>query len=191
LSQGTPVQLVTVLPGGATQVVSFTPATAMTPLEVAQILEATRQQLIGLGVGSPTAEQLGTAIVGGVVPTALGGTQLPGALGSRGNPPSPAAQMQSAAAGASAPVSSVSTGGLSVQLFSASPANAPAAIPGNLSDSPLPPGITSRSVVPGASTTPPIVTPATVPGAAAAATPPAPERAPARAPAAAPSSARH
>ena len=193
LSQGTPVQLVTVLPGGATQVVSFTPAAPMTPLEVAQLLEATRQQLIGLGVASPSAEQLGTALVGGIVPTALGGTQLPGALGARSNPPSPAAQMQSAAAGASAPVSSVSTGGLSVQLFSASPANAPAAIPGNLSESPLPPGVTSRSVVPSASTTPPIVTPSTVPGAAAAATPPAPERAaaPARAPAAAPASPRH
>ena len=177
LSQGIPVQLVTALPGGVTQVVSFTPTTALSPVEVAQILETSRQQLIGLGIGSPTAEQLGIALVGGQVPTALGSTALPGAVSSRNNPPSPAAQMQSAATGASAPVTSVSTSGVSVQLFApASPALAPAAIPGNLSDSPTPPGATSRSVVPSPSATPPIVTPVTVPGAAAAATPSAPER---------------
>jgi hypothetical protein len=161
LSQGTPVQLVSVLPGGATQVVSFTPARSMSPLEVAQILELSRQQLIGLGIASPTAEQLGVALIGGLVPTALGSAPLPGTVNPRNNPPSPAAQMQSAASGASAAVSSVSAGGVSVQLF------APASPP----------------LVPGASTLPPIVTPNTVPGAAAAATPPAPERTPTTTPA--------
>ena len=106
LASGTQVQLFTVLPNGFIQNVSFTPTAALTPTQVAQILETARQQLIGLGIGAPTAEQLGFALMGGVVPTALGGTQVPGAL----NPqtpqtlPSPAAQIQGqASAGATAP----------------------------------------------------------------------------------------
>src|SRR5687767_4175204 len=107
LANGTPVQLFTVLPNGFVQNVSFTPTAALTPAQVAQSLETARQQLIGLGIGAPTAEQLAFALMGGVVPTALGGTQVPGAL----NPPqasqtspSAAAQIQGqASAGATSP----------------------------------------------------------------------------------------
>ena len=80
LANGTQVQLVTVLPNGFVQSVSFTPTTPLTPTQIAQVLETARQQLIGLGIGAPTAEQLGFALMGGVVPTALGGSQVPGAL---------------------------------------------------------------------------------------------------------------
>jgi len=80
LAQGTPVQLVSVLPDGSAQVVSFTPTGALTAEQIAQTLEAARQRLIGLGIATPTAEQLATALVGGTVPTALGGQAVTGAL---------------------------------------------------------------------------------------------------------------
>ena len=66
----------------------------MTPAQIAQVLEGARQQLIGLGIASPTAEQIGFTLMGGIVPTPLGGTPVAGAL--RPNPPSVAAQMQQA-----------------------------------------------------------------------------------------------
>lgn len=84
LAQGTQVQLFTVLSDGSTQVVSFTPA----PVPVAQIpslLESTRQQLIGLGIATPSAQQLALALTGGAVPPTLAGE----------NRPSPAVQTQS------------------------------------------------------------------------------------------------
>jgi hypothetical protein len=168
LAQGTAVQLVTVLPDGSTQVVTFTPAAAMAPDAIAQLLETARQQLIGLGIGNPTAEQIGFTLMGGVVPTALGGSQVTGVLNPR-NPPSPAAQIQSgAAAGATAsPAVQVSpvTSGVNVQLF---PSNLPVTptsavtAPRNTSD--------SRSV-PLTSATPPATTPTPAPGAAASAPP--------------------
>lgn len=135
LAQGTQVQLFSVLPDGSTQVVSFTPA----PVPVAQIpslLESTRQQLIGLGIATPSAQQLALALTGGAVPPTLAGE----------NRPSPAVQTQSHVT----PTNAAAT--------------AEAAARVNTSDSPLPPGATSRTPVPS--------TPAT-PGAAAVATPPA------------------
>ena len=60
LAQGTPVQLVSVLPDGSAQVVSFTPTGQLTTEQIAQSLEAARQRLIGLGIAAPTAEQLAT-----------------------------------------------------------------------------------------------------------------------------------
>jgi hypothetical protein len=50
--------------------------------QIAQVLERTRQQLIGLGIATPTAEQLAVALMGGVVPTAAGGSQVAGATAS-------------------------------------------------------------------------------------------------------------
>jgi hypothetical protein len=123
LAQGTQVQLFSVLPDGSTQVVSFTPA----PVPVAQIpslLESTRQQLIGLGIATPTAQQLALALTGGTVPTALGASE---------NRPSPAAQTQSHVT----PGTNAATG-----------ATSEAAARVNTSDSPLAPGATSRTPVP-------------------------------------------
>jgi hypothetical protein len=182
LSQGTPVQLTTTLPNGFVQTVTFTPNAALAPLQIAQVLETARQQLIGLGIGTPTGEQLGFTLMGGVVPTALGGTQVPGVLTSGfnpANPPSPAAQLQqqNSAGGATSATPTASavpslTNRVNVQL---TPGLAPVATPGALlpprqtSDSTIAPGTTSRS--------PTLPAAPTLPGAAAAATPPTPERA--------------
>ena len=188
LAQGTPVQLVTVLPDGSAQVVTFTPSGAMTTEQIAQSLEAARQRLIGLGIATPTAEQLATALVGGTVPTALGGSLVAGALPQ--SQPSPAAQVQAniglAGAGAStAQTPTVTTpatttpGAVNVQTIPAiTPPNTATsttsvgttalAAPRTLtSDSAIPAGATSRSVVPAG--------PITSPGATSNATP-TPER---------------
>jgi hypothetical protein len=166
LAQGTPVQLVSLLPDGFTQVVTFTPAAAMSPTSIAQVLESARQQLIGLGIANPTAEQIGFTLMGGTVPTALGGTQVPGVLNAQ-NPPSPAAQAQSAAAaGATAPVPAASpvttpavTSAVNVQLFPSTVPAATSVTPTTrmTSDSLVPAGQTSRSPAATTSATPPPV----------------------------------
>jgi hypothetical protein len=192
LANGTQVQLFTVLPNGFVQTVNFTPTAALTPTQVAQILETARQQLIGLGIGAPTAEQLGFALMGGVVPTALGGTQVSGALNAQAPQtlPSPAAQIQGqASAGATAPTTTV-TNSVNVQT---TPGTASAATTGatgtlprpNTSDSAIPAGATSRSVTPFTSASPTVntsaspfaSTPAQAPGVGS--TPRAVERVPA------------
>jgi len=175
LAQGTAVQISTVLPDGSVQLVGFTPTVPLSPVQIAQTLEAARQQLIGLGIATPTAQQLAVALMGGTVPTALGGSQVSGAL----NPlpgtqsaPSPAAQVQAnigAGAGATATPSAVSvqtipavgprptltdTTGVSTSTVlgtSNSLGATPLAAPRfSTSDSPVPAGSTSRS--PAAST---------------------------------------
>lgn len=169
LAQGTPIQLVTVLPDGFTQVVTFTPAAPLPPTEIAQLLETARQQLIGLGIGNPTAEQIGITLMGGIVPTALGGSQAAGLLNAQ-NTPSPAAQIQSgAAAGATAPASTATavpgvTSAVNVQLFpNTLPATTTSTVtaPRSTSDSLAPAGATSRSPLAGPTSATP--TPATVP----------------------------
>lgn len=129
LAQGTQVQLFSVLPDGSTQVVSFTPA----PVPVAQIpslLESTRQQLIGLGSATPSAQQLALALTGGAVPPTLAGE----------NRPSPAVQTQSHVTPTNA--------------AAAAAASAEAAARVNTSDSLLPPGATSRTPVSSTPATP-------------------------------------
>jgi hypothetical protein len=177
LATGGPVQLVTILPNGFSQVVTFTPSAAMTPAEIARVLETARQQLIGLGIGTPTAEQIGFTLMGGIVPTALGGTSVNGVLNPQ-NPPSPAAQIQQrgAAAGntSASPTSPTSltpapavTSGVNVQFIpnaTTSTTSATTGTPGapgapvraNTSDSPIPAGATSASPLqPNTSSTPP------------------------------------
>src|SRR5688572_32917345 len=183
LTQGTQVQLFTVLPDGATQVVTFTPTAPVSADQVAQALERARQQLIGLGIGNPTGEQLATALVGGTVPTALGGSTVTGILATP-NPPAAAVQAQtSAGAAATAATTSttpVPTAPVTVQLVPGTVATRPtgtAPAPRiNTSDSPLPAGATSRSPTPPAPvvTSPPGATPGPTPAAAVAApgTPP-------------------
>lgn len=129
LAQGSQVQLFSVLPDGSTQVVSFTPA----PVPVAQIpslLESTRQQLIGLGIATPSAQQLALALTGGAVPPTLAGE----------NRPSPAVQTQSHVTPTNA--------------AAAASASAEAAARVNTSDSLLPPGATSRTPVSSTPATP-------------------------------------
>lgn len=160
LAQGTAVQLVTTLPNGFTQIVTFTPTVALAPTDIAVRLEAARQQLIGLGIATPSAEQLGFTLMGGVVPTALGGRQVAGVLNPQ-NPPSVAAQMQAAAAGGSVPTSNVPvtplTGAVNVQLFPSTLPTTPATtavLQRNTSDSLTAAGATSFSPPIATSTSP-------------------------------------
>ena len=199
LAAGTQVQLFSVLPTGFTQSVSFTPTGALPPTQIAQILEAARQQLIGLGIGNPTAEQIGFTLMGGLVPTALGGTQVAGFLNPQNpnNPPSRAAQIQGqAAAGATAPTATTGTttpgvtNSVNVQTTPSSATPTPtttAVVPRNTSDSLIAPGATSRSAIPLTSASPTFntsaspfaTTPAPAPGLGS--TPPTAERVPANA----------
>ena len=173
LAAGGPVQLVTVLPNGFSQVVTFTPTAALAPADIARVLETARQQLIGLGIATPTAEQIGFTLLGGIVPTALGGSQVNGVLNPQ-NPVSPAAQLQQrgAASGSTSasPTTPTSltpapgvTNGVNVQFIPnattpttpAAPGGTTAAVRTNASDSPIPAGSTSASPVTGTSNTPP------------------------------------
>ena len=166
LTGGTQVQLFSVLPSGFTQNVTFTPTAALSPAQAAQVLEAARQQLIGLGIGAPTAEQLAFALMGGTVPTALGGTQVPGQLNTQAasNPPSPAAQIQAQSAGAGAgatttptPTTPGVTNRVNVQTTPGTgviPNTTVTAPRVNTSDSLVAPGATSRSPLPLTSASP-------------------------------------
>lgn len=169
LTGGTPVQLFSVLPSGFTQNVTFTPSAALSPAQAAQVLEAARQQLIGLGIGAPTSEQLAFALMGGTVPTALGGTQVPGQLNTQAaaNPPSPAAQIQAqnAGAGATTVPTATTTPGVTNRVnvqttpgTAVTPNSTVSAPRVNTSDSLVPPGATSRSPLPLTSASPAVGT---------------------------------
>ena len=200
LANGTPVQLTTALSNGFSQTVTFTPSALGSPSQIAQILEAARQQLIGLGIGAPTAEQIGFTLMGGVVPTPLGGTQVSGLANAQAttNPQSRAAQIQQqAAAGATAATSAPSvTSAVNVQTTpTAATTTTTVGAARQTSDSLVAPGATSRSTAPvvsaspafntsaspavNTSTSPTATTPNTAPGAGS--TPPATERVPATA----------
>jgi hypothetical protein len=146
LALGSAVTLTTLLPTGATQVVSFTPAGTMTALQIAQTLEGVRQSLIQRGIATPTAQQLATALAGGALPTALGMTQVPGVIATTtplgtnpGAQQSPAVSIQS---------------GFGAPAVGAAAAGGTAALPRNTSDSPFPRGIsdTPPTPVPGVTT---------------------------------------
>jgi hypothetical protein len=144
LAQGTQVQLVSVLPDGSAQIVTFMPAAALPPETIAPALESARQRLISLGVAAPSAEQLALAVTGGTVPTALGGVSVAGAL----NPtvdsqsaPSPAAQIQATVQ----TIPATTTPAIPGAGISSTPLAAPRF---NTSDSRIPAGATSFSPTP-------------------------------------------
>ena len=135
LATGAPVTLVS-----GTESVTFTPSTTMTPSDIAQTLEKLRQQLIGRGIATPTAQQLATALAGGTLPTAAGPTQVNGAVSVNGavtTQQSPAVSIQQRM-GAAATGSAASGG----------------SIRSNVSDSPFPRGIsdTPQAATPGVTT---------------------------------------
>jgi len=160
LANGTPVQLNTTLSNGFSQTVTFTPSALGSPAQVAQILEAARQQLIGLGIGTPTAEQIGFTLMGGLVPTPLGGTQVSGLANAPAttNPPSRAAQIQQqqqAGAGATAATTTPAiTSAVTVQTTPTPTATPTATVPRQTSDSLIAPGATSSSPAPITSASP-------------------------------------
>jgi len=88
LSLGTPVTLTTSGAGGSTQTVTFTPAGGASAQQIAQTLEAARQQLIAQGVGTPTGEQIGVTLMGGNLNTATGNQAVPATIGTRASQPS-------------------------------------------------------------------------------------------------------
>lgn len=142
LALGVPITLTTTLSPGVTQVVTFTPSGTMTPVQVAQVLEAARQSLIARGTATPTAQQIATALVGGSLPTALGNTPVNGLVSSN-TPVGTTTQQLSPAAAVQASVA---------------PNAAAAGATGraNMSDSPFPRGIsdTPPLPVPGVTTGP-------------------------------------
>jgi len=91
LAVGTPVTLVSTLPTGQIQTVTFTPQGTMTSTQIAQTLEAARQSLISRGLATPSAQQLAISLTGGVLPTQTGNVQVNAAL--------PATNVPTAAAG--------------------------------------------------------------------------------------------
>lgn len=196
LANGTPVQLTTTLSNGFSQTVTFTPSALGSPAQIAQILEAARQQLIGLGIGAPTSEQIGFTLMGGLVPTPLGGTQVGGLANAQAttSAPSRAAQIQQQQAGAGATAATPAlTSAVNVQTTpTAATTTTTVTAPRQTSDSLIAPGATSRSTAPvvsatpafntsaspavNTSTSPLATTPNTAPGAGS--LPPATERAP-------------
>ena len=78
LAAGQPVTLVTQTADGFTQTATFTPVGTLTPLQIAQTLEAARQQLISRGIAAPTAQQIGITLAGGALPTTAGNVQVTG-----------------------------------------------------------------------------------------------------------------
>jgi hypothetical protein len=160
LGLGSPVTLTTVLPNGQVQLVNFTPQGTMTATQIAQTLEAARQNLISLGIATPTAQQVAITLTGGTLPTSTGSTQVTALL--------PAANLP-------VPVTPAATGGTSTVTTTTNPPNgnpSPAALiqgqagaggttppspaqliqnqrSGNISDTPIP-GVTGTTPTPSA-----------------------------------------
>jgi hypothetical protein len=122
-----------------TQVVSFTPGSAMNALQIAQTLEKVRQSLIGRGIATPTAQQLAIILTGGSLPTALGTTPVTGVVPASTPITTSTAVQQSPAAAIQKGMSPAAAGGTP-------------AVRSNVSDSPFPRGIsdTPAPSVPGA-----------------------------------------
>jgi len=167
LALGAPVTLTTPLGNGTVQTFTFTPTGVMSSSQIAQVLETARQALIAKGVATPTAQQLGTIITGGLLTTAPGTTQV--------NPLVNALVTTTPATTASVVTQSPAA---AIQ-GSMSPAGASAATGGTargqMSDSPFPRGISDTPTLPVPGTTAPATT-ATTP--APAATPIAPAATP-------------
>ena len=142
LALGVPVTLTTVGADGVTQTVTFaSPGGAISsPADIARVLEAARQQLISVGVATPTAQQLGEVISGSTVPVSVGTVpvQPAAAAAGGGTVPSPAQQIQSRNAPVAPQVNTSDSRAV-----------------GNTSDTPVPP---QSAAVPPPPTTPPPVT---------------------------------
>ena len=80
LTTGTTVTLATVAADGSLQIVTFTPPSALSPVDAARLLESARQNLISRGVAAPSGAQLAASLMGGTVPTLSGTSQLTGVL---------------------------------------------------------------------------------------------------------------
>jgi len=90
LTTGATVTLATAGANGSLQIVTFTPASSISPGDAARLLETARQNLISQGIAAPTSTQLVAALLGGTV-TSLSGTTntLTGVLTGTTSPPTP------------------------------------------------------------------------------------------------------
>lgn len=147
LAGGFPVTLVTPTADGFTQTATFTPSGTLSAPQIAQTLEAARQQLISRGIATPTAQQLGVTLAGGTLPTAVGNLQVTGLVPVAASAANPA----NASTGSSSTGSATANAsGLNVQIAPTVPATtatgsrAPLQFTsdtprlGNVSDSPNP-----------------------------------------------------
>ncbi|HEX9434664.1 MAG TPA: hypothetical protein VF936_17950, partial [Burkholderiales bacterium] len=134
LALGLPVTLTTPVGPGVMQIVNFTPIGTMSALQIAQTLETARQALISRGIATPTAQQIGATLIGGLLPTALGNVQVTGLVRANGTLGASIVTQPSAAATLQA--GSAAAGGTTVR---------------NTSDSPFGRGIsdTPQTLVPG------------------------------------------
>jgi hypothetical protein len=78
LAGGVPVTLVTLAADGTMQTTTFTPNGTLSSVQIAQTLEAARQQLISRGIAAPTAQQIGVTLAGGSLPTIAGNVPVTG-----------------------------------------------------------------------------------------------------------------
>ncbi|HEY1290095.1 MAG TPA: hypothetical protein VGF58_17340 [Burkholderiales bacterium] len=108
LTTGTPVTLATVAVDGSLQIVTFTPPTALSPVDAARLLETARQNLIARGVAAPTGTQLAASLMGGTIPTLSGTSALTGVLTGTTLSPTPVVVRTGAAALQSAAGSNIS-----------------------------------------------------------------------------------
>jgi hypothetical protein len=142
LALGLPVTLVTLTPEGLTQTVTFTPSTGMTPLDIARTLELARQNLIARGIARPTAQQLGVALAGGILPTAAGALPITGLIplaASTSTAITPATTSASSGAPlAVAPTPVPAASGLAIQVAPTPRFTSDSPLLRNTSDSPLP-----------------------------------------------------
>lgn len=89
LTTGAPVTLATVAADGSVQIVTFTPASAVSPADAARLLETARQNLISRGVAAPTGAQIAASLMGGTITTASGTSALTGVLTGTSSSPTP------------------------------------------------------------------------------------------------------
>ena len=80
LTEGRPARLAAPAVGGFSRVTAISTPVRLSPADAAARLELARQNLELLGIAQPTPEQISTALVGGVIDTPSGRTQMGGVL---------------------------------------------------------------------------------------------------------------
>ena len=80
LTQGRPARLAAPAVGGFSRVTAISTPVRLSPADAAARLELARQNLELLGIPQPTPEQISAALVGGVIDTPSGRTQMGGVL---------------------------------------------------------------------------------------------------------------
>jgi hypothetical protein len=183
LAFGVPVTLTTPLGTGGTQIFTFTPTGTLTSVQIAQVLEQARQALIARGVAAPSAQQVGTILTGGALATAAGTTPVNALVNtSTSTTPTVTGAAGATTGNGQSPANAIQNANSTVNAINAATG---ASAPRNMSDSPLPRGIsdTPPLPVPGVTTAPasapitdaarPALTPSTVAPTAPALAPPA------------------